>query len=250
MMNVRSISSDFKSILKLGTELIGVRFLQNQKEAKSEIVSNKLNFCQLVANARYQSRTSTGIPQRMVCSLGAAALGLIQTPKSFQDGTAAVGKYTKDEEAGKNFFANTYKLGDKGKQFEAIEVGPLENTIGDVFVIYANPAQMLGLIHANSFLDGRKTTGDTVAEGALCSATAYAKGMLQPIVGFPCAGDRRFASTQHSELIFAAPIEDLQRIYDSLVELRKNGPIYPIPPQSDFESLMPSAYTIKEVDLG
>jgi uncharacterized protein (DUF169 family) len=249
-MNFKEISSDFKSILKLDTEPIAVRFLHDKKEAKSGIVSKKLNFCQLVANARYQSRTSTGIPQRMVCSLGAAALGLIQTPKSFQDGTAAIGKYTIDGEAGKSFFENTYKLGDSGKQFEAIEVGPLENSTGDVFVIYANPAQMLGLIHANSFLDGRKTTGDTVAEGALCSATAYAKGIRQPIVGFPCAGDRRFASTQHSELVFAAPMEDLKRIHESLVELRKNGPIYPIPPQSDFESLMPSPYTIKEVDLG
>ncbi|MDD4028579.1 MAG: DUF169 domain-containing protein [Caldisericia bacterium] len=250
MLHFTDISNDFKTILKLDTEPIGVRFLTSKKEAKSGMVSKKLNFCQLVANARYQNRTSTGVPEKMVCSLGASALGLMKTPQCFQNGSAAAGKYTKNAEAGRVFFENTYKLGDIAKQFEAVEVGPLGAIQPiDVFVIYANPAQMLGLIHANSYLDGRKTAGDTVAEGALCSATAYAKGMNQPIVGFPCAGDRRFASTQHSELVFAAPIDDLQRIHTSLIELRRLGPIYPIPPQSDFESLMPMAYTIKEADL-
>jgi uncharacterized protein (DUF169 family) len=245
-----TIAHDFQSILKLDTAPIGVRFLQSKEDAKTGSTSKKLNFCQLVANARYQKRASCGFPEKMVCSLGAAALGLIKTPQQFVDGTAAVGKYTKDSNAGIHFFQNTYKLGDKKRIYKAIEVGPLESFSSlDVFVVYANPAQMLGLIHANSYMDGRKTSGDTVAEGALCSATAFAMGEQLPIVGFPCAGDRRFANTQHGELLFAAPVKDLNRIHESLLELDRIGPIYPIPPHVDFEILMPSTYTIKESDL-
>ena len=244
------MSDDFKSILKLDTEPISVRLLADESTAKTSIIKKKINVCQMVANARHLGQTSTGVPRNMICALGAAALGLIATPPAMVDGRAAVNKYTKDQEAGRKFFQNTYKMGDKGKLVEAVETGPLyDHEDCDVFVIYANAAQMLGLIHANSYLAGEKTTADTVAEGALCSAIGYAMDCQKPIVGFPCAGDRRFASTQHSELVFAAPAKDLEKIHSSLVELRKLGPIFPVPPQVNFEPLMPVYYTIQESDL-
>ncbi|MCK5849129.1 MAG: DUF169 domain-containing protein [Caldisericia bacterium] len=249
-MDISKITDDFIRILKLDTEPIAVKLLKNKGDARSGIVKKQINVCQLVANARHQQRTSTGVPEHMVCSLGAAALGLIKTPEAFVDGTAAVNIYTKTKEAGKEFFKNTYKIGDSGKKFEATEIGPLrKHEDFDVFVVYVNPGQALGLIHANSFLDGSMMKADTVAEGALCSAIGFAFGEQKPIIGFPCAGDRRFASTQHSELVFAAPMKELSRMHDSLLELFKLGPIYPVPPMVDYETRMSRRYTISEKDL-
>ena len=249
-MDILKVADDFMRILKLDTEPVAVKLLKNKNSAKSRIVKKPINVCQLVANARHQQRTSTGVPEHMVCALGAAALGLINTPEAMIDGTAAVNKYTKTAEAGREFFKNTYKIGDNGKKFEAAEIGPLrKHEDYDVFVVYANPGQMLGLIHANSYLNGAMVKADTVAEGALCSAIGFAFGEQKPIVGIPCAGDRRFASTQHSELVFAAPMKDLERIHGSLLDLFNLGPIFPVPPMVDYETKMPKLYTLGEKDL-
>jgi uncharacterized protein (DUF169 family) len=251
-MDCRALSSSLMELLRLETLPVAVRLYTTAGELPQKPLPFKMNICQLISLARHQGRAAGGVTESMVCSIGAACTGLIETPEDFRDGTAAVDRYVESAEVGKEFFANTFKLGDQGRAFEAILLAPLSGACDlqpDVVLVYGNPAQIMRLIHGCVFRSGRKVAADTVAEAAVCSAIGFVKATGRPIVGFPCAGDRRFGGTQNSELVFAAPFGMLEEIVTSLQALSKAGPLYPVAPNVMWTPRMPAAYTITEGDL-
>lgn len=248
---MNNYAETLKSVLKLDTEPVAVKLLKNRNEWKGSLVKIKTNLCQMVSMARYQSTTTAQDAQGMVCVLGACCLGLIKTPDRFTSGEAVVGKYTKDASAGKKFIENTYMLGNKGKQFNLVVIGPLKDINDpDIVVLYANPAQMLPLIHANTYETGEKITADTVAEAALCASLGYSFGEQAPAIGFPCAGDRRFGGTQHHELLFTIAGSKFPKLMDNLILRHQSNPyLFPVPPSMQWVPMMPPAYTINDDDL-
>lgn len=251
-MNRSEMAAKLEAILRLDTRPVAVKMYVNSQEMPKKPLNFKLNICQLVSMARYAGKANAGVPEKMVCSMGAACVGLIKTPDVFTTGKAAVGPYSRDEKAGRKFMENTFKLGDSGKKYSGIMVAPLESADfePDVVVIYANPAQMMRLIHANAYETGEKITADTVAEAALCSSMGFAIAKGKPTIGFPCAGDRIFGGTQNSELVFVAPFKEVERIIRNLEETAKGGfSVYPVPPNMMWTPTMPPTYTIQETDL-
>ncbi|NLJ40337.1 MAG: DUF169 domain-containing protein [Clostridiales bacterium] len=247
------ISKRLLEILRLDTDPIAVTMYKDKEELPRKPQDFKLNLCQLISMARYQRKSTSGVPELMICSMGAACVGLIDTPEAISSGKAAVGPYCKDEESGKNFMANTFKLGDSGKQYEGVYIQPLSVSVNepDVVVAYVNPAQVMRLIHACAYDNGNKVTADTVCEAALCSAIGFALAKNKPVVGFPCAGDRIFGGTQSHELIFAAPYSLFRdKLITALEETQKGGfSVYPVPPNMNWTPAMPPTYTIQPEDL-
>jgi uncharacterized protein (DUF169 family) len=251
-MDTREIARVFRDLLRLETQPVAMRFVPRGEELKRKPLPFKLNICQLISMARHQGRVSVGVPSSMVCSIGAACTGLIDTPAPFRDGTAAVGKYVADMEAGRTFFGNTFKLGDTGAGYDALMFAPLGEAAGftpDVVLFYGNPAQIMRLVHATLYRTGEKVSADTVAEAAVCSAAGYALATGRPAIGFPCAGDRRFGGTQNHELVFVTPFDRIEGMAEALQELAEAGPLFPIPPNVMWTPSMPPAYTIGEEDL-
>lgn len=252
VMTKKELAKKLEELLRLDTRPVAVKLYENKDAAPRRPLNFKLNFCQLVAMARYQGRANAGTPDKMICSMGAACLGLINTPDSFTSGKAAVGPYCKDEEAGKKFMANTFKLGDTGKKYDAVMAEPLESSTeeADAIVVYGNPAQMMRLIHANTYETGEKTTADTVAEAALCSSIGYVVATGKCALGLPCAGDRIFGGTQPTEAVFVFPAKELERIVSNLEATAQGGfSVYPVPPNMNWTPAMPDTYTIHESDL-
>lgn len=248
-MDRRTLSETFERLLKLETGPVAVHLYENREDLPRKPLPFEVNICQLISMARHQGRPAAGIPGRMVCSIGAACTGLIETPAAFRDGTAAVGRYVADAQAGVEFFRNTYKLGDSGARFGAIMLSPLAGCeierAPDAVVFYCNPAQVMRFVHAVLYRTGEKVAADTVAEAAVCSAIGFVVGTGRPVIGFPCAGDRRFGGTQHHELVFACPFDLLEGMAGALVELAGSGPLYPVPPNVMWTPKMPPAYTIE-----
>jgi uncharacterized protein (DUF169 family) len=250
-MDDKEISKIFKDILKLQTNPVAVKIIKDNNKDSCSSLRYKINICQMVAMARYHGKVTTQDASGMICALGASCLGLIKTPERLSSGKAFAGRYVKDEQAGKKFISNVYKLGDQGKQFNLVSIGPLGD-IEDpsVLVFYVNPGQILPLIHANIFDTGEKVYADTVAEGALCEAIGYSIKEKKARIGFPCAGDRRFGSTQKDELIFTISYSEMPRILENLLELKKLGvSVYPVAPNVMWTPSMPEAYTIQEEDI-
>ncbi|MFO7627007.1 MAG: DUF169 domain-containing protein [Candidatus Fermentibacteraceae bacterium] len=252
IMTVREAEDLFFSQLKFETRPVAVRLLADRTELGKKPFPMKLNICQLISMARHGGRATAAVPDRMVCSIGASCAGLVKTTPALVSGEAAVGKYTADAEAGKVFFENTYKLGDGGKVYDAIELAPLGDAVFEpqVVLFYANPAQVMRLVHTVNRKSGEKVAADTVAEAAVCSAIGFVLGEDRPMIGFPCAGDRRFGGTQNHELVFAAPWHTVREVMaPNLVEMAKAGPLYPVPPHVLYDPVMPLAYTLEEEDL-
>ncbi len=252
-MTRREAAERLQELLRLDTRPVGVKMYEDRKDLPRHPLSFKMNICQLISSARYQGRPNAGTPDKMICSMGAACTGLIATTDAISSGKAAVGPYCRDEKAGKQFMANVYKAGDSGKKYDGIMAEALESSEADpdVVVIYGNPAQMMRLIHANTYETGEKITADTVAEAALCSAIGFAMGEQKAVVGFPCAGDRIFGGTQNNELVFVAPYAMItERIIPNLIETAKGGfSVYPVPPNMNWTPAMPPTYTIADKDL-
>lgn len=252
-MKPGEVAKKLESILRLDTRPVGVKLYRQKDQLPRKPLNFKLNVCQLVSMARYQGKVNTGVPEMMVCSMGAACTGLIKTPEAIATGKAAVGPYVGDQAAGKAFMDNTFKLGDTGKKFDGILVGALESleVEPDVVVVYANPAQVMRLIHACTYDTGEKVAADTVAEAALCSSIGFAVAKGKPVIGFPCAGDRIFGGTQNTELVFVAPYGLVRdKLLVNLERTAQGGfSVYPVPPNMFWTPTMPSTYTIHPEDL-
>ena len=252
-MNYTEVNQKLYEILHLDTAPVAITMYEDQGQMPRKPMNYKLNLCQLVSIARYQQRSNTGVPEKMICSMGAACVGLIDTPEAISSGKAAVGAYCADEEAGKKFMANTFKLGDSGKHYDGVYVQPLAEVTEDpdVLVLYVNPAQVMRLIHACAYDNGEKVTADTVCEAAMCSAIGFVLANNKPVVGFPCAGDRIFGGTQNQELVFAAPYSMFRdKLIDHLEKTALGGfSVYPIPPNMHWTPAMPPTYTIQDSDL-
>ena len=252
-MEKKQLAAELDSILRLDTKPVGIKLYKSQDDLPRKPFNFKLNLCQLVAMARYQGKTNTGTPDKMICAMGAACVGLIDTPEAIASGKAAVGAYVKDQTAGKAFMDNTFKIGDTGKKYDGILAGALESMEEDpdVVVMYVNPAQAMRLIHACTYDTGEKITADTVAEAALCSCIGYAAANDKPVVGFPCAGDRIFGGTQTHEVVFAAPYALVkEKLVENLKRTAEGGfSVYPVPPNMFWTPTMPPTYTIQQEDL-
>lgn len=246
-MNVREAEEIFTRHLKLETRPVAVTLHTSREALGRKPFPMKLNICQLISMARHGGRAAAGVPDRMVCAIGASCTGLVATTQAFVTGEAAVGKYTCDAGAGRVFFENTYKLGDGGKKYDAIEIAPLGDAAFEpqVVLFYTNPAQVMRLVHSTLWNNGMKVSADTVAEAAVCSAIGFVLGEDRPVIGFPCAGDRRFGGTQNHELVFAAPWHTVRDTMAVNIEaLAKQGPLYPVPPHVMYEPVMPPSYTL------
>ncbi|REG10421.1 DUF169 domain-containing protein [Pelolinea submarina] len=250
-MNPSEISQSIISILHLETQPVAVKMYKDKADLPRHTQNIQQNFCQLVSIARYQGRGNSGTAESMICAFGAACLGLIETPEVISSGKAGLGIYTGNPQAAKNFMSNVFKIGDSGKQYEAVMVKPLAEVAPDeqpdAVIIYVNPAQAMRLIHASTYDTGEKITADTVAEGAMCSCTAFAIANQKPTVGFPCAGDRIFGGTQNHELVYTAPYSLVTgKLVENLEATAKGGfSVFPVPPNMHWTPAMPPAYTIQ-----
>ncbi|MDK2820955.1 MAG: hypothetical protein PWP31_920 [Clostridia bacterium] len=252
-INTAFMTKRLTEVLHLDTGVLGIKLYKDKEALPISPGDIKVNICQLVSAARHQGRAVSGIPESMVCAIGAACTGLIKTPERFKNGQAPLGRYVANVEAGKKFIANTFKLGDEGKIYDGIYIAPLEsykNEKPDVVVMYANPAQTTRLIHCCLHETGEPVKADTVAEAALCSSIGFVLKEKKPIIGFPCVGDRTYGGTQKDELIFAAPFDMLEELVKNMESLLKGfGQLFPFAPYNAYTPTMTPAYTMRREDL-
>lgn len=238
--------------LRLGTRIVGAKFYKERKNLPKDAEDKKINICQLIAAARYQGTQSSGVPDRMVCAIGAAAVGLIRTPARYTNGEANY-RLTANQDAGQRLWANTYKIGDRGKIYDGVYLAPLagfSDSSPDLVIIYGNPAQIMRLIHCCLYDSGEQVKGDTTAEAAVCSCMGYALDKRRPVIGLPCVGDRMYGGTQNDELVFVVPYDRYEKIVANLEALLSEyGPLYPIPPYTGCSPVFDPTYSIRPEDL-
>jgi uncharacterized protein (DUF169 family) len=113
-----------------------------------------------------------------------------------------------------------------------------------VVVIYANPAQVMRLVHAATYHQGEPIQCSFGARAASCAEgiiRTYHSG--EPQVVLPGGGDRIFAMTGDEELCFTLPASLLDRLVEGVrLAGREAGLAYPIPVYQVFEPRFPATY--------
>jgi uncharacterized protein (DUF169 family) len=251
-MDWKAAYEDFHKYLHLNNFPIGFTLLEKKEDVPDSVkwVGHKMNICQQTALARFYGWAQASCAEDQICVLGAACLGMIDCPERVSNGEINCGIYQHDAATAKSMQDYLPKI---DKKYQAVVTYPLTKVPAgltpDGVVIYGNSAQMMRLIQADLWTSGGEFKMASSGDAGLCS-----RGMAQivktgkPTLEIPCVGDRRFAATQDTEIIFAFPAEQTGKILDGLASTHKTGSRYPIPPQMD-EAHMPNGFFVVEEDF-
>lgn len=228
------------ALLRLPNYPVAFSLLKNRSEIPEEAQTfdKKMAVCQLIAYSRMYHWIVAGTPEKMVCAVGAACLGLIRTPERIKSGEGDIGYYVKNGDAAKKFQEATPKLGDEGKIYDAFVVAPLDVAPIDpqAIIIYASPARITRLIHSIVYHDGNPIHISTVCEAAVCTSIAKLIKNGNPVIDFPCIGDRAYGGVQDNEMLFVFPPDMIDKIIEGLEKTHEAGvSAYPVKPFLYFE---------------
>jgi uncharacterized protein (DUF169 family) len=127
---------------------------------------------------------------------------------------------------------------------------PLERTLipPDVVLIYANPAQMMRLIHGITYHEGRPIESSFSGRAASCTEGVLGAYLNQtPKVVVPGNGDRVWAGCQDHEMVMAIPGDQLAKLVEGLEKTHQTGIRYPIPSYLRYQPEV--AFTIPLADI-
>lgn len=250
-MDWKKHGEDLNRHLHLSSYPIGMRLFEKASDVPQAVKMQpqKVNICQLATIARLYNWAVGSVNKNMICALGAACCGMIDTPRRIVEGEINCGVYQIDMAAAKKMQAALTKLG--ARQYEAIMLSSLERIPSDpdAIVIYGNPAQILRLVQAALYREGGKLDSSTVGDAGLCNTLARVLLTKKPAMDLPCYGERRFAAVQDHEILFAYPSELSEQIMEGLEGTHKGGVRYPVPVQLDWSPKMPKGFVLTEEDL-
>ncbi len=187
--------------------------------------------CQGSAMARRYGWTVVFGPEDQGCAIAAYTHGW----KPDIDEPAAVSfltrmNYAASEAAAKETVGAFRRL-DMGDSVH-VAYSPLERTKiePDVVLIFANPAQMMRLIHGATHHTGAPVGGSFSGRAGTCTEGIIGAHLDQAIkVIVPGNGDRVWGGCQDDEMAMAIPASKLAEVVEGLAKTHEKGIRYPIP---------------------
>jgi uncharacterized protein (DUF169 family) len=249
MKELKKIVEELTSILRLQSYPIGVKLFEKATDVPPifKKPTHKVNACQLAALTRQHGLPVAGGASDMVCIAGAVLLGLLKMPERLSSGELC-DSYHANRQAAKKKMEFVPCI---DNIYEAIGFFPLgKNALEpDVILIYGNSAQMMRLIHASLYHDGKPLDFTTIGEFACAYSIAYPFIKGVPHLTIPCYGERKYTQLPDDQIIFSFPYKMLGTIIEGLVNTYKKGVKLPIPYQLDFFPAISEPWHIKENDL-
>lgn len=237
--------------LRLKTLPVAARFLKDKREFQGKVrwpstaLGQRVAICQGVTMARNYGWTLGLAREDVICVPAAIVFGFSDSsdpPASLaglfcEISFAAAEDLARKETSLMSRFANG--------EVQAIVLAPLEKAAfqPDTILIYGNPAQIMRLTQAWSYLTGERVVGHF---GGKVECDEYLIAPFKtrlPRVVIPGQGERIFAGTQDDEVVFAAPGEFFMDLAEALKKAGKPiGARYPVPPYQNFQPDFPSAH--------
>ena len=247
-MNWTTVYEKFHRYLHLYNFPVGVTLFEKKEDVHASVrwIDRKVNVCQQVALARLYGWTSASGPEDQVCVLGASSVGLINVPRRVREGKINYGVYQKDLAAAKRMQEHLPKMSQRHEALVTFSLTRVpEGLAPKVIIIYGNSTQMMRLIQASLWEHGGELRMASSGDGGVC-CRGIAQTLMtnNPTLEIPCLGDRRFAVTQDTELIFAFPATMASEILEGLKATYTAGSRYPIPTQMDWAPHMPEGFFV------
>jgi uncharacterized protein (DUF169 family) len=245
--------------LRLKTLPIAVKFLSDKSgfpektRQPSVALGKKMTICQAVTLARLYGWTVGLTKADLICVPAMIAFGLTAT--SDQQGKMSKlfcqVDFSKDPEGAAGEIASMTLL-EKG-ECEALVLAPLKKGLvePDTVAIYGNPAQIMRMVQAWVYQEGRRIPGNFggKVECTEYLIAAYKSGM--PRVAIPGNGDRIFSMTQDDEMVFALPGHALESLVTGLKQAGKRiGARYPVTFYQNFQPEFPGMYKTLGEEVG
>jgi uncharacterized protein (DUF169 family) len=258
-MDYKELAEFVSDDLRLKTGPIGVKFLKDESgfpektRRPSEALGKRITICQAVTMARVYGWTVGLTKADVICVPAMITFGLSRA--SDQRGT--LGKllcqvsFAKDEESAKEETRSMTFL--DRDEFGALLLAPLTKGLfePDTVAIYCNPAQIMRMVQALVYLDGKRIVGNF---GGKIECTEYLTAAFKtaaPRVAIPGNGDRIFSMTQDDEMVLALPGKMLQNLVDGLKTAgAKVGARYPVTFYQNFQPEFPKIYKEVGKELG
>ena len=212
----------FEKQLRLNTPPLAVRLLRDPGEVPEDAVRPLRDFgrcmstCQTFALSRRFGQTVAQLFEDMWCPEPVIGFGLAEPPEFFYEGRTRYPDGVSSLEAGATW----------AREFPRLPVGEYVGVVSaplatasfepDVAVVYCDSAQLLRLLLAVAYEDGRDI--HTVLGGHSACVYAIVPALLRNMcqASVPCRGDRGYAGTQDHEMIFSIPRDKIGRVADGL----------------------------------
>lgn len=232
-----------RELVNPSTMPVAVKFLKKEAQIPKRVrrplrdLGRRMAPCQGQAMARLYGWTVAFSREDLGCAIAGHTYGWERA----NDATGAVGfltrmNYASDETAAAEMFAGFRTL---DLAYDPIVVySPLERTkvAPDVILIYANPAQMMRLIHGATRRSGKSIQGSFSGRAASCTegvVGAYLDKDAKVVV--PGNGDRVWAGCQDHEMVMAVHGDKLGELVEGLEKTHETGVRYPIPAYLRYE---------------
>jgi uncharacterized protein (DUF169 family) len=212
-----------------------------------------VTICQGVTMARNYGWTVGLTREDLNCVPAMITFGFTDAPDQVESLTRLFREigFASTEEGARREMDAMHKLGNG--EIEAIALAPLAKgqLAPDTIVLFGNPAQVMRLIQAWTYVKGGRVPGSF---GGKVECDEY---LLAPFktrdarVTIPGNGDRIFSGTQDDEMAFSIPGQDLKDLVRGLVESgKKIGARYPVPPYQNYQPEFPKAHVSLGKELG
>lgn len=245
--------------LRLKTLPVAVKFLKTTSEfpektrRPSVALAKRVTICQGMTMARLYGWTVGLAKEDLICVPAMIAFGFSGAPdpaEALADLFCRV-EFATDKDQALREAQSIVRL--QSAEYQALLLAPLRSNrfVPDSIVIYGNPAQIMRLIQAWVFKEGRRVPGNFGGK-VECSqylVEPFKAGTAQIVI--PGMGDRIFSMTQDDEMIFALPGNKLQSLVDGLKEAgKKIGARYPVTFYQNFQPEFPKPYKELADELG
>ena len=222
MDNLRGKAIEIKSILNLGSSLVGVKFIwQNVPMPIGSKALSGHRYCQALMKARHGEKVTLDA-EGIACPAAAAAFGFKVLPEGLKSGKGLMGfGITKEEVTGKTMFEGMTTL--PQGELKAIYLFPLELSEMEPDVVIAEDEteklMWIALAQLNAQA-GKRVTSSTAILQATCVDSTVIPYIEQKLnLSFGCYGCRDATDIGNNESVLGFPFKDFHQIYDSLIHL-------------------------------
>lgn len=256
---IKEKSEFIKNNLRLKTSPVAVRYLA-EGEAFPEktrrplaAMGKRIAICQAVTMSRYYGWMVGLTREDNICVPAALVFGL----SNAQDAQASLSRlftqidFSKDAACAGRETDSMIRF-EKG-EIAGIVAAPAERAVfdPDVIVLYGNPAQMMRLCQAWSYMTGERVPGLFGGKVECEQYMIHPHKAQTPQIVIPGNGERIFAMTQDDELVFAIPAKFIPDLAQGLSEAGKAmGARYPVTPFQLFQPDFPKAHKEMGKEIG
>ncbi len=247
MADLEKLANDFEKYLRLQSPPLALRMLRAGEAAPEKCrqpfrhLKTKVTICQGFSMARKYGWTVRMGAEDMACPPGAALFGFFQNTDYFDAGHMAVPTYAPDLDAGKALEQEFPRF--DYNEYEAILVAPMNRADFEphMLVFYAQPAQIMRLIHGAVYESGGGLESWTQCRFG-CSSVISVLKSGKCSFNVPGNGDRVFAGVQDTEMSFYLPMARAEGVAAGLEANHQGGTRYPVPAYLMYQPNFPKNY--------